>query len=41
LAGESFRLIAPIKFSAAMVVVTFIGAHAEYDRIDALPVSQV
>jgi mRNA interferase HigB len=38
--GNSHRLIVSFKFSAQIVWVKFIGTHAEYDKIDALTVSQ-
>jgi mRNA interferase HigB len=39
-AGGKFRLIASINFRLGIVFVKFIGTHQEYDRIDALTVSQ-
>ena len=38
--GGDCRLIAAFKFKNQIVWVKFIGTHAEYDRIDALTVSQ-
>ncbi len=38
-AGGSNRLIAAFDFRRAIVLVTFIGTHAEYDRNDALTVN--
>jgi mRNA interferase HigB len=38
-AGGRFRLIASINFNRAIVFVKFVGAHQEYDRVDALTVS--
>jgi len=38
--GNSHRLIVSFKFSAQIAWVKFIGTHAEYDKIDALTVSQ-
>ena len=40
IAGGDFRLIAAFDFSRGIAYVKFIGTHAEYDRIDALTVSQ-
>ncbi|MGH6952121.1 MAG: type II toxin-antitoxin system HigB family toxin [Vitreimonas sp.] len=39
-AGGSYRLIAAFDFQRQTVFVKFVGTHAEYDRIDALTVSQ-
>jgi mRNA interferase HigB len=39
-AGGNFRLVAAFDFRRQIVFVKFIGTHAEYDRIDALVVSQ-
>lgn len=39
-AGGDFRLIAAFDFGRGIAFVKFIGTHAEYDRIDALTVSQ-
>lgn len=33
--GNSYRLIAEVKYSKARVMIRFIGTHAEYDQIDA------
>ena len=38
--GGDFRLIAAFDFRRQIAFVKFIGTHAEYDRIDALTVSQ-
>ena len=38
--GGNYRLIVAFKFSARIAFVKFIGTHAEYDRIDALTISQ-
>ena len=39
-AGGNYRLVAAFDFRRQIVFVKFIGTHAEYDRIDALTVSQ-
>jgi mRNA interferase HigB len=39
-AGGNYRLIAAFDFRRKIAFVKFIGTHAEYDRIDALTVSQ-
>lgn len=39
-AGGNFRMIAAFDFRRHTVFIKFIGSHAEYDRIDALTVSQ-
>jgi mRNA interferase HigB len=39
-AGGNYRLVAAFDFRRQIVFVKFIGSHAEYDRIDALTVSQ-
>lgn len=38
-AGGNYRLIVAFDFGRSIAFVKFIGAHAEYDRIDALTVS--
>jgi mRNA interferase HigB len=40
IAGGNYRLIVMIHFRRRMVFVNFIGTHAEYDKVDALTVSQ-
>jgi mRNA interferase HigB len=40
IAGGNFRMIIAFDFSRGIAFVKFIGTHAEYDRIDALSVSQ-
>jgi mRNA interferase HigB len=40
IAGGNYRLVAAFDFRRQIVFVKFIGTHAEYDRIDALSVSQ-
>lgn len=39
-AGGNYRLVAAFDFQRQVAFVKFIGSHAEYDRIDALTVSQ-
>jgi mRNA interferase HigB len=38
--GGDFRLVAAFDFVRKIAFVKFIGSHAEYDRIDALSVSE-
>ena len=38
--GGNYRLVAAFKFKSGLCFVKFLGTHAEYDRIDALTVSQ-
>ncbi len=38
--GGDYRLIAAFRFDIRIAFVKFVGSHAEYDRIDALTVSQ-
>jgi mRNA interferase HigB len=40
IAGGNYRLVAAFDFRRQVVFVKFVGTHAEYDRIDALTVSQ-
>jgi mRNA interferase HigB len=40
IAGGNFRMIVAFDFERHIAFVKFIGTHAEYDRIDALTVSQ-
>jgi mRNA interferase HigB len=40
IAGGDHRLVAAFDFRRRTVFVKFVGSHAEYDRIDALTVSQ-
>jgi mRNA interferase HigB len=40
IAGGNYRLVAAFDFRRQIVFVKFVGTHAEYDRIDALTVSQ-
>jgi mRNA interferase HigB len=40
IAGGNFRLVVAFDFRRQVAFVKFIGTHAEYDRIDALTVSQ-
>ena len=39
-AGGNYRLVIAFDFRRQIAFVKFIGTHAEYDRIDALTVSQ-
>lgn len=39
-AGGNFRMIVAFDFGRRIAFVKFIGTHGEYDRIDALTVSQ-
>jgi mRNA-degrading endonuclease HigB of HigAB toxin-antitoxin module len=39
-AGGNYRLVAAFDFRRQIAFVKFIGTHPEYDRIDALKVSQ-
>jgi mRNA interferase HigB len=39
-AGGNYRLVAAFDFRRQVAFVKFIGTHAEYDRIDALNISQ-
>lgn len=38
--GGNYRLIVALNFKTQIALVRFIGTHAEYDKIDALTVSQ-
>ena len=38
--GNDYRVVAIVLFSAGMVIVCFIGTHAEYDKIDCLTILQ-
>lgn len=40
LGGGDYRLIVSFKFKNQIAFVKFIGTHTEYDRVDALTVSQ-
>ena len=40
IAGGNFRMIVAFDFAREIAFIKFIGTHAEYDRIDALKVSQ-
>lgn len=39
-AGGDFRMICAFDFRRRIVFVKFLGTHAEYDRVDAMTVSQ-
>lgn len=39
-AGGNYRLVVAFDFRRQVAFVKFIGSHAEYDRIDALTISQ-
>jgi mRNA interferase HigB len=40
IAGGNYRLVVAFDFRRQVAFVKFIGTHAEYDRVDALSVSQ-
>lgn len=40
IAGGDYRLISSFHFGLQIAWIKFIGTHAEYDKIDALTVSQ-
>jgi mRNA interferase HigB len=40
IAGGNYRLVTAFDFRRQVAFVKFIGTHAEYDRIDALNISQ-
>lgn len=40
IAGGDFRLIVAFDFKRSIAFVKFVGAHADYDKIDALNVNQ-
>jgi mRNA interferase HigB len=40
IAGGNFRMIVAFDFGRDIAFIKFIGTHAEYDRVDALTVSQ-
>jgi mRNA interferase HigB len=39
-AGNSYRLIVAFHFRAQIAFVKFVGSHADYDKVNALTVSQ-
>jgi mRNA-degrading endonuclease HigB of HigAB toxin-antitoxin module len=39
-AGGNYRLVVAFDFRRQVAFVKFVGTHAEYDRIDALTISQ-
>jgi mRNA interferase HigB len=38
--GGDYRLIVAFRFDLRTAFIKFVGTHAEYDRVDALTVSQ-
>jgi mRNA interferase HigB len=40
IAGGNYRLVVAFDFRRQAAFVKFIGAHAEYDRVDALTISR-
>ena len=40
IAGGNYRLVAAFDFRRQIAFVKFVGTHAEYDRVNALTVSQ-
>ena|ERR1700753_262138 len=40
IAGGNYRLVVAFDFRRQIAFVKFVGTHAEYDRIDAMTVSQ-
>ncbi len=36
--GDSYRLVAAIKYEFGIVYIRFVGTHAEYDKINAASV---
>jgi mRNA interferase HigB len=40
IAGGNYRLVVAFDFRRQIAFVKFIGSHAQYDKIDALNVSQ-
>jgi mRNA interferase HigB len=40
IAGGNFRMIVALEFGRGIAFIKFIGTHAEYDRVDALTVSE-
>lgn len=39
-AGGNYRLVVAFDFRRQIAFVKFVGTHAEYDKVDALTVSQ-
>ena len=40
IAGGNFRMIVALDFGRGIAFIKFVGTHSEYDRVDALTVSQ-
>lgn len=40
IAGGDHRMIVAVNFEKGIAFIKFIGTHAEYDRVDALTVSE-
>jgi mRNA interferase HigB len=40
IAGGNYRLIVAFDFARQIAFIKFVGTHADYDRIDALTVSE-
>ena len=38
LKGNSYRLVAAIRYDLGIIFIRFVGTHQEYDRIDAAKV---
>ena len=32
--GNKYRLVVEVQYQAGIVWVTFVGTHAQYDRVD-------
>ena len=33
--GNDYRLIVAVSYRAQIILIKFVGTHAEYDRVDA------